>query len=396
VKWNASRTWLGTAVRLALGAIWIWASISKLHSPRTFVQAVRAYDATPEWLSEAIAYGLPVLEFCLGVLLIIGIAVRVAAATSAVLFVVFLIGLIQAAARGLALSCGCFGGGGATLQTHYPLDILRDIGLLILAAYLIVWSFTQLSLEQYLARHDHVELPSAKRMRSEQGRRKYETQLAERRKQARDRFLYVNSSLAVVVALVSVIGIGVQANRASVSGHISAAHASAANGVVYGAKAAATVDVYEDFACPHCREFEQAAGATLDADVKANKVQLRVHPIAILDSTGNDNYSTRAANAALCASDVSVDYFVKYHRYLFGKDSSGKLIQPNEAGPGRSDKQLIRYAQAAGLPKAKKTTFATCVDSAEHKALVGDLTDKASRRGVTSTPTVFVNGKRLG
>ncbi len=44
---------------------------------------MRAYDATPEWLSKAIGYGLPVLELSLGVLLILGIAVRMAAIVSA-------------------------------------------------------------------------------------------------------------------------------------------------------------------------------------------------------------------------------------------------------------------------------------------------------------------------
>ena len=94
VKWLTLRPWLGTVVRFALGVVWIWASSAKLASPREFVQAVRAYDATPEWMSKAIGYGLPVLEFCLGVLLIIGIVVRLAAIVSAALFVVFLIGVM--------------------------------------------------------------------------------------------------------------------------------------------------------------------------------------------------------------------------------------------------------------------------------------------------------------
>jgi protein-disulfide isomerase/uncharacterized membrane protein YphA (DoxX/SURF4 family) len=396
VNWNAARSWLGTVVRLALGAIWIWAAVPKLHSPRTFIEAVRAYDATPEWLSEAIAYGLPVLEFCIGVALIVGISVRIAAAASGVLFVVFLIGIIQAAARGLQLSCGCFGGGGETLSTQYTLDILRDIGLLILAVYLVLWSFTQLSLEQYLARHDDVEPLSAKKMRTPEGRRKYNAMLETKRKAARDRALYVNSSIAIVVLLVSFIGIGVQANRAKIAGDLSATHASVSHGVVYGKKAAATVDVYEDFQCPHCRDFEQSAASTLDSDVKANLAQVRFHPMAFLDSSANDDYSTRAANAALCASDISVDFFVKYHNYLFGKDSSGKEIQPDESGPGRTNTQLINYAKTLGLPSKQKTTFATCVQSEQHKTLVQALTEEASKRGVSSTPTVFVNGKKLG
>jgi protein-disulfide isomerase/uncharacterized membrane protein YphA (DoxX/SURF4 family) len=395
VNWNSVRGWLGTVVRLVLGIVWIWAAIPKLHSPLTFIQAVRAYDATPEWLSQAIAYGLPVLEFCLGAVLILGIMVRIAAATSAALFVVFLIGLIQAAARGLQLSCGCFGGGGQTLQTQYTLDILRDVGLLILAGYLIVWSFTQLSIEQYLARHDHVEEPSAKRMRSDQGRRKYLAEVAAKQKAARDRTRYVHGSLALVIVLVAVIGIGVQHGRAKIDSGLSTVNASVQYGVAYGQNAAATVDVYEDFQCPHCREFEQQVGATLHKDVKANLAQVRYRPIAILDSAANDDYSTRAANAALCASDISVDFFVKYHDYLFGEDAAGNTIQPPESGPGRTDKQLISYADAAGLPKKNKVAFTTCVDSLQHRKLVQAMTEQASKRGVVGTPTVYVDGKKL-
>jgi protein-disulfide isomerase len=363
VNWNpAARAWLGTVVRLFLGAVWIWAAWSKLQQPRTFVQAVRAYDVTPEWLSKAIGYGLPVLELCIGVLLIAGVAVRLCAAVSAALFVAFLVGIVQAAARGIQIECGCFGGGGSTTATSYTLDILRDLGLLALAAYLVVWSLTRISIEEFLARNDRVEMPSAKRMRTDQGKRKYHVMVETRRKQARDRALYVNGSLALVVVLVCVIGIGVQSGRAAIQGNLTAVNASVDNGIVYGKKAAATVDVYEDFQCPNCLAFEQSASSKLDADVKANLVQLRFHPISILDASSNGNrYSSRAANAALCASDVSVDFFVAYHAVLYGKDKSGTQVQPAENGQGRTDGDLIGYATLAGIPAAQSTTFGTCV-----------------------------------
>ncbi len=158
MNWTSLRPWLGTVARLVLGVVWIWAALSKLHSPRAFVQTVRAYDATPEWLSKAIGYGLPVLELAIGILLVVGITVRISAAVSGVLLLVFLIGLIQAAARDIKLECGCFGGGGATdAGTSYTLDILRDLGLIVLAAFLVVWSFTRLSIEEFLARNDTVD-----------------------------------------------------------------------------------------------------------------------------------------------------------------------------------------------------------------------------------------------
>jgi protein-disulfide isomerase/uncharacterized membrane protein YphA (DoxX/SURF4 family) len=392
VKFDSVRPWLGTVIRLALGAIWIWAASSKIGSPRVFVQAVRAYDVTPEWLSKAIGYGLPVFEFCLGLLLIIGVAVRVAAIFSGLLFLVFLIGIAQAAARGIQLECGCFGGGGATSgATHYTLDILRDIGLLILAAYLAMWSYTRLSIEEFLARNDHVEQPSAKRMRSEQGRRKYNALLEERRKAARERGLWLNGSLGVVVILIGLIGVGVQANRAKIQGSLSATNATVANGVVFGKPAAATVDVYEDFQCPHCLEFEQAVSKTMDADVRANKAQVRFHTLSFLDSSSSGNrYSSRAANAALCASDVSVDDFVAYHNYLFRPQ-----IQPAEGSNGRTDSELEKYAQAVGIKGSKLSTFDSCVSTEQHKALVQAITDHASAAGVNATPTVKVNGKSI-
>jgi protein-disulfide isomerase len=390
VTWQTGRPWLGTVARLFLGAIWLWAAVAKLGNPREFVQTVRAYDATWEWLSKAIGYGLPVLEFGLGVLLVLGVATRLAAAVSAFLFLVFLIALVQAAARGLKLECGCFGNGGESLSTQYTIDILRDTGFLVVAAFLVVWSFTRLSVDEFLARHDYVEEPSAKRMRSAEGQRKYQADLEKKAKEARYRSLWLNGSLAVVLALIALIGVGVQSNRAKIGGTLFASNATVGKGVVFGKPAAATVDIYEDFQCPNCRNLEQAIGKTLDADVRANKAQAHFHPIAILDSSSNNNYSSRAANAALCASDISVDDFVSYHNYLFRPD-----IQPAENAGGRTDQQLEAYAQSIGLTGGDVQNVDRCIVGDTHKALVEAMTEDASKKGIIGTPTVFVNGKQI-
>ena len=390
-KWETWRPWIGTIVRVALGAIWLWASWEKLRAPRTFVQAVRAYDATPEWLSKAIGYGLPVVEFALGVLLVLGIAVRMSAIASSVLFLIFLVGIVQAAARGIKLECGCFGGGGTSDQTQYTLDILRDLGLLVLAVYLVLWSASRVSLEGYLGRNDYVAPPSAKRMRTDEGRRKYNAMLESRRKAARERALWLNGSIATVVVLVALIGIGVQAGRAKIAGSLTATNATVKNGVVFGKKAAATVDVYEDFQCPNCRNFENAVGAQIDKDVRANKAQVRFHIMSFLDRSSSGNrYSSRAANAALCASDISVDDFVAYHNYLYRP-----TVQPAEGTHGRTDTQLVSYAQKVGIKGTSLTNFTGCVDNETHKSLVEALTEQASKNGVNSTPTIKVNGKSI-
>ena len=398
MNWIRIRPWLGTAARLVLGAVWIWAAWSKLSNPRGFVQAVRAYDATPEWLSKAIGYGLPVLEICLGVLLVVGIVTRAAALVSAPLLVVFLIGIIQADARGIKLECGCFGGGGATTGgTSYALDILRDVGLLVLAAFLVLWPLTRISADEILGRNDYVEPPSAKRMRSDQGQKKYNAMLEARRKEALVRTRYVTGALAIVVVLVSIIGIGVQANRAKIQGDLTATNASVKNGVVVGKAAPVTVDVFEDFQCPICQQFEQSAHTDISAKIKAGQIQVRYHMMAFLDSASNGNrYSSRAANAALCASDINVDTFAKFHDVLYGKDTSGKQVQPAENSSGRTNTQLLGYARQAGITGDNLTTFQTCVNTEQHKALVEAITENASKRGVSGTPTIMVAGKKLG
>jgi protein-disulfide isomerase/uncharacterized membrane protein YphA (DoxX/SURF4 family) len=348
-------------------------------------------------MSKMLSYGLPVLEVCVGVLLVLGVITRAAAVVSALLMVVFLVGVIQAAARGLKLDCGCFGGGGvASGSTHYTLDILRDIGLLLMAAFLIWWPNTRISLDEYLARNDYVEPPSAKRMRTNDGRRKYNALLEARRKEAQIRTRYLTLALALVVALISVIGIGVQANRAKITGDVTAANATVANGVVVGKAAPVTVDFFEDFQCPACEALWGQVGTDVEAQIKANKIQVRYHVMAFLDSASNGNrYSSRAANAALCASDISTDTYGKMVAVLYGKDSSGKKVQPEEGSNGRTDIQLIDYGKQAGITAANLTTYQTCVQSEQHKALVQAITEDASKRNVFSTPTVLVDGKKL-
>ena len=90
--------------------------------------AVRAYELVPAWLERPIGWGLPFLEVSLGLLLVAGLFTRTAAAVSGLLFLAFLIAVVSAAARGLSIDCGCFGGGGqvAPGQSAYAGEIVRD------------------------------------------------------------------------------------------------------------------------------------------------------------------------------------------------------------------------------------------------------------------------------
>lgn len=154
--------WLGLLARLGLVAVWFTSGFAKAADPLETVVAVRAYRLLPEGAVRPVAAVLPYLEIALGILLLLGLATRLAAVASAVLLLVFIGGVISAAVRGLTIDCGCFGGGGqvASGQTQYASEILRDVGLLALAGYLSWRPRSALSVDGWaagLSRNPHVD-----------------------------------------------------------------------------------------------------------------------------------------------------------------------------------------------------------------------------------------------
>lgn len=145
---------IGVLARLGLAAIWLTSGILKAADPRQTLVAVRGYRIFPEPLVTAVAAALPYLEIALGLLLLVGLATRLAAVLSAVVLVAFIAGVISAAARGLSIDCGCFGGGGdvSAGQTAYTAEILRDAGFLLLAGYLIARPDTPFSVDRLVRR----------------------------------------------------------------------------------------------------------------------------------------------------------------------------------------------------------------------------------------------------
>ena len=143
---------IGLLVRLGLAAVWIVSGGAKAVDPNQTYLAVRAYDVLPDSLVHPVAAVLPFFELALGMLLLVGLAVRWVAIASAVLLVVFIAGVAQSWARGLTIDCGCFGGGGqvAAGNTEYPLEIARDVGFLVLAAWLVVRPRGALSVDGWL------------------------------------------------------------------------------------------------------------------------------------------------------------------------------------------------------------------------------------------------------
>jgi len=147
---KAVMPWLGLAARLTLGGVLLVAGFLKYDEVDKSQMAVRAYEMLPVSLANFIGIVLPFAEIGMGVLLILGAVTRITAALSALLMVVFVIGISQAWARGLSIDCGCFGGGGQVEPgtANYITPLLRDTGLLALGIYLFRCPQSKFSLDK--------------------------------------------------------------------------------------------------------------------------------------------------------------------------------------------------------------------------------------------------------
>jgi len=143
---------VGTLARLGLAGVWLVSGALKAVDLNQTVVAVRAYDVLPRAAVDVVAAMLPFVEIGFGLLLLFGIGTRLVALLSAVLLLVFIAGVTQAWARGLSIDCGCFGGGGAVAPgaTAYLQEIVRDVGFLAMAGWLVARPHTLLSLDSRL------------------------------------------------------------------------------------------------------------------------------------------------------------------------------------------------------------------------------------------------------
>lgn len=135
------RTVAALLLRLVLGALFLWAGLSKLGSPLQTLAAVYSYQiALSDLLASLIAAALPWMEILLGAALLAGIWLPVATGWTAVMLLFFTMMTAQAWYRELPIDCGC-----VDLSVLHPAlaalttpggATLRNIVLLVLTALL--------------------------------------------------------------------------------------------------------------------------------------------------------------------------------------------------------------------------------------------------------------------
>lgn len=121
------KAWGWWGVRWGIGGVFLVAGVLKLWDPPQLAADIARYRLLPKAGVWGLSYYLPWLEIVGGVGVLTRWYYRGALSLLAGLLAVFLGALGSAWARGLVLTCGCFGAGG---PASYPWLVGRDLALL--------------------------------------------------------------------------------------------------------------------------------------------------------------------------------------------------------------------------------------------------------------------------
>lgn len=145
-------------------------------------------------------------------------------------------------------------------------------------------------------------------------------------------------------------------------------------------EAPVTIQAWEDFMCPACRQWTAAIEPQLvDEYIKTGQVKLefRQFPLSIHAPGAN-----MAAMASLCAADQNA--FWPYHNRLFPAQDQGQA--------GFTIDALVRYADELGLDSR---AMLDCMSSQKHRDAVTASGSEALSMGLNATPSVLINGEQL-
>jgi protein-disulfide isomerase len=138
-------------------------------------------------------------------------------------------------------------------------------------------------------------------------------------------------------------------------------------------RAPVTLIEFSDFQCPYCRQVAPTLKKLRAAYGDRLRIVWKDFPLTQIHPQ-----AFRAGEAGHCAQEQGK--FWEYHDQLFGNQQA---LQGDD---------LKKYAAASGLNAER---FNSCLDMSTHAERVRDGVAQGTRLGVNSTPTIFVNGRRI-
>jgi protein-disulfide isomerase len=151
-----------------------------------------------------------------------------------------------------------------------------------------------------------------------------------------------------------------------------------------GADAAPVVmELYADFQCPACKIFaKDLLPRLVDEFVAGGLLRIDPRDIAFLGREPRDE-SLELAVGARCAA--AQDAYWPFHDLVFW----------NQGRENRGDHSAAFIADMAHAAGLEETAFDACVSAPEARAAIIAQTSAALGSGISSTPTLIVNGQPI-
>jgi protein-disulfide isomerase len=146
------------------------------------------------------------------------------------------------------------------------------------------------------------------------------------------------------------------------------------------------VEVYEDFACPHCGTFDRMVDPVLKELAVAGKAKVVFRPMVVFGEGQEPMYgnSLRAASAMRCLGDGA--------RWLAYQDALYTHQPRDQYTKGYATADLIAYAAPLGVTDE---AFKTCVKEQQRAPSVLAASRGYVSDGIQGTPAVRVDGRTL-
>jgi protein-disulfide isomerase len=148
-----------------------------------------------------------------------------------------------------------------------------------------------------------------------------------------------------------------------------------------------TIQMFEDFTCPHCLEFTaQIEPPMVEQLVKTGDARLEFHYLPLRQS------SVPIMVAAQCAADQNK--FWDYSKRLFTEQAIADALPAAQVGPALNiafgQAKLTEYATDLGIDAP---SFTNCLSSDAPLQRVLDDSRLSESYGMTGTPSFAINGK---
>lgn len=142
-------------------------------------------------------------------------------------------------------------------------------------------------------------------------------------------------------------------------------------------KSPVTIVEFSDLQCPHCKEAQPVVDKLL-ADEPNARFVFQQYPLPM------HNWAEKAASYADCIGRTSKDAFWKFVQGTY--DDQANITESN------ADEKLAAIADKSGVKGSEMTA---CAAKPDTKARVQKSVALGTAVGVTGTPTLFINGRRV-